>query len=119
MKADIQDRTARLAVRVIRLVGALPQNSAGWVLGKQVCRSGTSIGANVEEAGAAQTKAEFIRRMSIAKSEARETNYWLRLIRDSRLVLPERMTEIIAESEQVARILTTIVKTAEDNHRRR
>ena len=84
-----------------------------FVLSKQLLRSGTGIGANVEEGTGAQTKKDFIAKMAIASKEARETNYWLRLLRDSQLCSTQPVMELIAESEELIKILTSIVKTSQ------
>ena len=73
-------------------------------------RSGTSIGANAEEAHGSQSKADFVSKMSIACKEARETHYWLRLLAASEIVPEKRLHELIDESNQLIAILTTIVK---------
>ena len=85
-----------------------------YVLSKQLLRSGTSIGANVEEATAAQSKKEFITKMSIASKEARETRYWLRLLDRSKLVEHDYSTYLVAIT-QIINILTKIVKTSQEN----
>ena|SRR6266545_1869607 len=82
-----------------------------FILSKQLLRSGTSIGANVEEAQAAQSRADFISKMSIASKEARETCYWLRLLRDSNTIAECKVTPLLSEAESIANILTSIVKT--------
>lgn len=82
-----------------------------YILSKQVVRAGTSIGANVEEALAGQSRKDFISKMSIASKEARECNYWLRLLRDGDFISGERIEALIKESEEIIRILTSIVKT--------
>jgi len=79
------------------------------ILSKQLLRSGTSVGANVEEAQAGQSKADFISKMSIALKEARETNYWLRLIEASEMVKSEKIAEIKKESEEIKKILAAII----------
>ena len=84
-----------------------------FILSKQVVRSGTSIGANVEEAGAGQSRKDFISKMAISSKEARETNYWLRLLRDSQLCKDIDYTNLINESEEIIKILTSIVKTSQ------
>ena len=84
-----------------------------FILSKQVVRSGTSIGANVEEAIAGQSKKDFISKMAISSKEARETNYWLRLLRDSQLCKDIDYTNLIDESEEIIKILTSIVKTSQ------
>ena len=78
-------------------------------------RSGTSIGANVEEALAGQSRADFLSKMSIASKEARETNYWLRLLKDSGIISKTEIEPLLAESESIANILTSIVKTTSQN----
>ena len=84
-----------------------------FILSKQVVRSGTSIGANVEEAIAGQSRKDFISKMAISSKEARETNYWLRLLRDSQLCKDIDYTNLINESEEIIKILTSIVKTSQ------
>ena len=79
-KFDIQERTFEFAVRVAKLVNQLPRTVAGVEIGRQVVRSATAVGANVEEADAAESKRNFIHKMSIAHKEARETRYWFRVI---------------------------------------
>ena len=79
-------------------------------VGRQLARCGTSVGANVEEAQGSHSKREFIRRMNIARSEARETLYWLRLVAETELLARNRLPEITAEADELVRILTAIVK---------
>ncbi|MCB0227199.1 MAG: four helix bundle protein [Anaerolineae bacterium] len=85
------------------------------VLAGQILRSGTSIGANMEEANAGQSKPDFITKCSIALKEARETLYWLRLLVECNLVSSERLTSLISEADEIVAILTTIVKNARTN----
>jgi four helix bundle protein len=85
-----------------------------YVLSKQLLRSGTSIGANVQEATAAVSKKDFAHKMSISSKEARETKYWLRLIKHSQIVSID-VTEMLEQIEELIRILTSIVKTAQQN----
>ena len=84
-----------------------------YVLSKQLLKSGTSIGANVEEAQAAQSKKDFISKMSIASKEARETHYWLRLLKYGGYIAKD---EIIQDCEELIRLLTSIVKSSEGNN---
>lgn len=88
-----------------------------YVLSKQVLRSGTSIGANVNEAQAAQSKADFIAKMSIASKEARETKYWLDLLAETDFIdkTNQYTKDLIEESEELIKILTSIVKTSQLN----
>jgi four helix bundle protein len=86
-----------------------------FVLSKQLLRCGTSIGANVEEAGAAQTHKDFITKMSIASKEARETRYWLRLLQESKLI-EDDYSKYIDSAEELIKLLTSIVKTAQSKY---
>jgi len=110
----IKERTYEFAIEIINLVNKLPKNTGGYVLGRQLIRSGTSIGANIEEATAAFSKDDFIFKVSIALKEARETNYWLRLIKDSGLLKSVDLDSIISEAENIKNILSAIVKTSKE-----
>jgi four helix bundle protein len=107
---DIQERTFAFAVRILKLVRALPRDATGALVSRQLARSGTSVGANVEEAQGSHSKADFARRMNIARAEAREANYWLRLIAETELIPRTRLAEILRESDELMRILVAIVK---------
>jgi len=106
----IKDRSYQFALKIIQLFIKLQQQNE-FVLSKQLLRSGTSIGANVEEASAAQSRKDFISKISISSKEARESNYWLRLLRDSKLCTNIDYTDLVNESEEIIKILTSIVKT--------
>ena len=106
----IREKTFSFALDVVRLYREL-QARHEYVLSKQLLRSGTSIGANVEEACAGQSRADFRAKMSIASKEARETKYWLRLLQESRIVEID-LTEQLAKADEITRILTAIVKTS-------
>jgi len=108
----IKEKTYKFALEIINLYKQMTKQSE-FILSKQLVRSGTSIGANVEEASAGQSKKDFISKMAIASKEARETNYWLRLLRDSDLCEKIDYTELIKESEEIIKILTSIVKTSQ------
>jgi four helix bundle protein len=104
----IQEKSYLFALEIIGLVRRFPKNTEGLIIGKQLLRSATSIGANIEEAIGAFTKNDFSYKMSIALKEARETNYWLRLIRDSNIL--NNLDNFISKSEELRKILITIVK---------
>ncbi|HEV8537574.1 MAG TPA: four helix bundle protein [Bacteroidota bacterium] len=108
----IKERTYEFALRIIKLSRQIPQSREGSVLGRQVLRSGTSVGANVEEATSAFSKEDFTYKMSTSLKEARETQYWLKLVRDSGLLPPNRMESIIKEAEEIKNILGAIVRTS-------
>ncbi len=108
---DIQERTFEFAVRVVKLVNRLPRTVAGVEIGRQIVRAATSVGSNVEEADAAESKRDFIHKMSIAQKETRETRYWLRVI-GAALLDDEEIRALIQESDELVRILYTIVENA-------
>ena len=109
---DIRSRTFEFSVQVIELYKFLQFEKKEYVLGKQLLRSGTSIGANVEEATAAQSKKDFIVKMSIALKEARETNYWLRLLKRTGFI---KKDNLINESSEIMNILGAIIRTSRKN----
>jgi len=109
----IQERSFAFALEIICLYRKL-QEHREYVLSKQLLRSGTSIGANVEEAGAGQSRNDFVAKMSIASKEARETRYWLRLLQKSQLV-PIDVSRELQEVDEIVRMLTSIVKTTRES----
>ena len=111
-QADIKSRTFEFSVQIIELYKYLQIDKKEYMLGKQLLRSGTSIGANVEEATAAQSKKDFIAKMSISLKEARETNYWLRLLKRTGYI---QKNEMIKESEEIMNILGAIIRTSRKN----
>ena len=108
----VRDKSYAFALRTIRL-GRWLREHKEYELASQVLRSGTSIGANVEEALAGVSRRDFVVKMGTASKEARETRYWLRLLRDSKIVKSPRLAEMIEEAEELIRILTAIVKTGQ------
>lgn len=109
----IVDKSFEFALKIIELYKKLKENK-DFILANQLVGAGTSIGANVNEATAAQSKADFTAKMSIASKEARETNYWLRLLSASGLITTD-ITEHLKDSEELISILTAIVKTSQTN----
>ncbi len=107
----IQEKTYRFAVKIIKLCRSLREQKE-FVMSEQLLRSGTSVGANVEEAIGAASKKDFIAKMNIACKEARESNYWLKLLRDSDVCPMIELQTIVDESEELKRMLHSIVKTA-------
>ena len=108
---DITERTFNFASRIIKLCQFINKKYEieKSVLSKQLLCSGTSIGANVEEAQAGQSRADFISKMAIALKEARETNYWLRLLGASDLLREDKLLDLIRESEELKKILAKII----------
>lgn len=110
----VRDRSYSFALKIIDLHRQI-RKQREFVISNQLLRSGTSIGANIEEATAALTKKDFIYKMAIASKEARETHYWLRLLRDSDFCDSIDLSDNIDECEELVRILTAIVKTSQRN----
>lgn len=113
---DIRERSFKYALRAIKLYQFLQEgkDGAGWILGKQYLRSATSIGANIEEAQSGQSRADFIHKYSIAQKEARESLYWLRLLAESEIVPPNRITSLMQETEELIAVITTIIVRAKN-----
>jgi four helix bundle protein len=117
-KRDIVARTFEFAVQVIRLGDRVPRRSvAGRLLFSQVVRAGTSIGANVEEAQAGESRADFVHKYGIALKEARETHYWLRLFKASGILGELDVGGLSNESDEIRRILGQIVVSSKRNRR--
>ncbi len=109
----IQTKSFEFSLMIIELYKSLV-NEREFVISKQLLRSGTSIGANIEEAIAAQSRKDFIHKLSISNKEARETKYWLRLLKKSTLTDID-VTNQLDEIQQIINILTSIVKTTKEN----
>ena len=109
---ELRQRLYMFAHRIVEFVKSLSENWIARELGRQLLKSGTSVAANYEEACAAFSKSDFTYKISTALKEARESNYWLRLIRDSKLSNSSELYELIDESEAISRILGKSVVTA-------
>ena len=107
---DLRIRTKAFALRVIKLFSALPKSTVARVLGNQVLRSGTSVGANYREAYRARSKAEFISKVGDCLKELDETDYWLDLLVEAKIVTPSRMSYFQQETSELIAIFTTIAK---------
>jgi four helix bundle protein len=110
-KNVIQAKSYAFAVRIVRLYQHLSGEKKEYVLSRQVLRCGTSIGANVEEAIGGQSRADFIAKLSIAYKEARETSYWLRLLRDTDYLTVAQFDSLYADAEELCRIIAAILKS--------
>ena len=112
---DLKPRTKAFALRVIRMYSKLPKNdTVAQVLGKQVLRSGTSVGANYREASRSRSKSEFISKIGDCLKEIEETEYWLELLVDSGCVSEAKMAGLLDETRQLIAIFTTIDKNSKD-----
>jgi four helix bundle protein len=118
-KQTIQERSFAFACRIVRLSETIHRRSfAARVIARQLLNAGTSVGANLEEASAAQSKPDFISKCAIAAKEARESRYWLRLLVACKLVDAKRLSPLVLEAGEIVAILTTIVKNASQSKNR-
>jgi four helix bundle protein len=112
--SDLKDRTKKFAIRIIKLVQALPHNPAGWVLGKQLLRSGTSVAANYRAVCRSRSDAEFVAKMGTVVEEADETAFWLELLIESEIIPQEKLAPLLKEASELVRIFassrTTVIK---------
>jgi four helix bundle protein len=111
----IQEKSYAFALRTVTLYQHLVERKKEFVLSKQVLRSGTSIGANVEEAIGGQSGRDFLAKFNIAYKEARETHYWLRLLRDSGYLTDAEAASMIADCEELLKLSGSIIKTIKQN----
>jgi four helix bundle protein len=109
---EMRSRTKSFAVRVIRLSQSLPNNNVGWVIGKQLIKSGTSIGANYHEALRSSSQSHFVSIIEVALREACETKYWLEILVTAEIVDLALIADLDDECDQLIRILTATSRTA-------
>jgi four helix bundle protein len=115
MKNTIQNKSYTFALRIVKLCNHLQKNKREIVMSKQLLRCGTSIGANVAESKHAQSRADFISKLTIALKEAAETDYWLRLLYDATYLNDVEFQSIYADCKEIESILAAIVKTTKNN----
>ena len=97
----LRDKSYQFALRTIKLYKYIVAEKKEYVLSKQILRSGTSIGANIEEANQAQSKADFVHKLSISQKEAFETDYWLRLLRDSEYLTEAQASSLLSDCQEL------------------
>jgi four helix bundle protein len=114
---DLGQRTKQYALRIMRLRTALPHNDLGWTIGKQVLRSGTSVGAQYREARRSRSDAEFVSKLQSALQELDETAYWLELLVEGEIVSAERLAPLMDETQQLTSILVASIKTVKNRNR--
>ncbi|MBM4423731.1 MAG: four helix bundle protein [Chloroflexi bacterium] len=107
---DIRERTFLFGVRVVKFVRKLPKDVASIELARQVMRSGTSVGANVEESDGAESKKDKVHKLSVARKEAKETRHWLRTLKEAEIAVSPEIDELLAESLELVRILSKIIQ---------
>ncbi|KAB2923259.1 MAG: four helix bundle protein [Bacteroidetes bacterium] len=108
----VRERSFRFAVKVVALSRTLSEERKEFVLSRQLLRSGTSIGANIREADNAESKADFIHKMSVAQKECDETIYWLELMNASGIISGTSSTELVDDAAEILRIIKRIIITA-------
>ena len=114
---DIRTRSLQYALRAIKLYQYLQKqkDGAGWIIGKQYLRAATSIGANIEEAQAGESRGDFIHKLGIARKETRESLYWLNLLEKSRLISPSRIAPLTKETKELLSVITAIILRTKGN----
>jgi len=112
---DIAERLLDFAVRVIKLVNALPKTIVGRHIAGQLVRSGTSCGSNYEESRGAESRADFIHKLGIALKEIKESRFWLKVIYHAKIMKPEQIEPLITECEELAAIIAKSMITAKVN----
>jgi len=108
--ADLLRRTKAFALRIIRLSSSLPKTREADVLGRQVLRSGTSVGANYREASRSRSKLEFSAKVGDSLKELSESSYWLELLQEAAIIKPTLLTDLLKENDELTAIFTTIHK---------
>lgn len=108
----LRDRTKKFALRIIRLFRSLPRSPEAQILGKQLLRSGTSVGANYRAAGRARSKAEFISKIGIVVEEADETVFWLECLIESGIVKEDLLRDLLVEANELVAIFAASQRTA-------
>jgi four helix bundle protein len=112
---ELKERTNFFALRVIRMTEALPHNRVADIIGRQVLRSGTSVGANYRAACRAKSRADFISKMRTVEEECDETSYWLELLIESGQMKRPKLESLLAEADELLRIVVASAKTARRN----
>ena len=114
MNNIIQDKSFRFAVRIFNLCRYLQTEQKEYILTKQLLRCGTSIGANVAESQQAQSRPDFISKLNIALKEAYETNYWIRLLYETRYLKQDEFQSIICDCQEIEKLLISIIKSLKE-----
>jgi four helix bundle protein len=112
----VQEKSYRFSLRVVRLYQHLTAEKKEFVLSKQILKSGTSIGANIEEAIGGQTRKDFFAKICIAYKEARETHYWLRLLKDSDYLNKDLADSLIVDCHELLKIIGSIQKSIKQSN---
>ena len=113
--SELKERTFGFGLRIVRLVQSLPKVGSADILGRQLLRSGTSVGANYRAATRARSRADFIAKLGIAEEECDETIYWMDMLIELKLISKHRTRELHSEAEQLLAIIVSSIKTARRN----
>lgn len=119
MKRELCDRTKAFALRIVRLSAALPHGREADVMGRQILRSGTSVGAQCREAYRSRSKAELISKLESALQELDETSYWLELLVESQIVTSAKLAPLMQEADELTRVIVTVVRTVKRGSKER
>jgi len=111
----VVQKSYAFSLRIVKLYKYLCNKEGNYIVGKQLLRSGTSIGANIREALRAQTTPDFQTKLNISLKEASETEYWIELLRDADYITIEQADSLLADCVELLKILTTIIKTSKAN----
>jgi four helix bundle protein len=111
-ESELKIRTKQFGLRVIKLISKLPDTLVGRAIGRQLIRSGTSVGANYRAACRGRSKAEFISKLGIVEEEADESAYWLEIIIEAGLMKPKRVEPLLQEANELVAIMTASRKSA-------
>jgi four helix bundle protein len=114
---ELKQRTKAFAVRIVKLVDSLPKTPAGNVLGRQLLRSGTSVGANYRAACRAKSSADFISKMGTVEEEADETGYWMELLVEAEVVKPAKLELLLREADELVAIAVASINTTRGHTR--
>lgn len=116
---DLRDRTRAFALRIVRLADSLPAGRSSDVIGRQLLRSGTSVGANYRSARRARSPAEFLAKLGVVEEEADETAFWLDILAQSGTVKPALLADLTRECDEILAIVVAAIRTAKRNSRAR
>jgi four helix bundle protein len=115
-REEMKSRTKEYANRIVRVCGSLPNNWIAQTLGKQLLRSGTSVGANYRAVGRAKSNSDFVNKLRIVEEECDESLFWMELLVDNNLVKATRLRDLMKEADEILAIVVSSAKTARTSH---
>ena len=114
---QLKERTFQFGVRIVKAVEALPKNESGKILGRQLLRAGTAVGANYRAAARGRSRADFVAKLGIVEEECDESAYWMELIVAVKLLKKARLTELLKEADELLAIMVASIKAARRGRR--